>query len=531
MRHRSVRIAAAIAVVLGAVGVAVVGNATPAGATAPSFTSTVNGGSSATIASTANATLATVGLPVDATGTVDFSYGATLLCTATLTAGDGSCGTTGLTSGSYTGITATYSGDSAYDASDATNTVDLTVTGPTSFTSTVDGGSSATIASTANATLATVGLPGSATGTVEFHSGATLLCTATITTGDDSCDTTGLAAGDYTGITATYSGDSAYDASDATNTVDLTVTAATSFTSTVDGGTSSSISPSANATLATSGLPGDATGTVDFYSGATLLCTATITAGDDSCDTAGLTSGSYSGITATYSGDTAYDASDATNTVDLFVYTSTSFTITVNGGSSATITSSANATLALSGLNSRASGTIEFDQAGDVLCTATLPATSCDTSGLDVGDYSGITATYSGDSTYETSDATNTVDLTVADPTSSLFCNKVSGTITKKITFTNCGLSQKGGRIAGSAYLTGGDVTWALSKTGLTYSGSATSPGQGACPTGRVEQQFTGLVTAATAAFVSVGDLVSFDVCVNTTNGVVKLVHGTTADF
>ena len=435
MRHRSVRIAAAMAGVLGAVGVGVGGNATPAGATGPSFASTVDGGSSATIASTANATLATSGLPSDATGTVDFYYGATLLCTATLTTGDG------------------------------------------------------------------------------------------------SCDTTGLAAGDYTGITASYSGDGTYDSSDATNTVHLTVTAATSFTSTVNGGSSVSISPSANATLATVGLPGGATGTVEFYSGATLLCTATITAGDDSCDTAGLASGSYPSITAAYSGDSAYDASNATNTVSLFVYTATSFTITVNGGSSATITSSANATLAISGLDSRASGTVEFDQGSDVLCTATRPATSCDTSGLVVGDYFGITATYSGDSTYETSDATNTVDLTVADPTSSLFCNKVSGTITKKITFTNCGLSQKGGRIAGSAYLTGGNVIWATSKTGLTYSGSATSPGQGVCPAGRVEHQFTGLVTGATASFVSVGDLVSFDVCVNSTTGVVKLVTGTTADF
>ena len=402
-------------------------------------------------------------------------------------------------------------------------------TTPTGFTITADGGSSSTISTTTNATLATSGLPGDATGTVEFDQGGSALCTATLPT--TSCSTSGLAAGSYSGITATYSGDSTYDGSTATNSVDLVVTTDTSFTITADGGTTDSISSTANATLATSGLPSGATGTVEFDQGGSALCTATITAGDDSCTTSGLTAGSYSGITAIYSGDSSYTGSTSTNSVDLVVTTDTSFTITVNGAGSATISESTDATLATSGLTVRASGTVEFDQGGSALCTATLPTTSCTTSGLTAGSYTGITATYSGDSSYTGSTSTNSVNLTVVVGGTSLTCTKVSGYVTSKVSFANCGLFQKGGRILGSLYLTGGTVTWAGSHTGLTYSSTVTSPGQGSCGLGRVEKDVTGLVTAANATFVSVGDDVSFRVCENSATHVVKLVRGTAASF
>ena len=404
-------------------------------------------------------------------------------------------------------------------------------TTPTGFTITVDGGASTSISASANATLATSGLPSGATGTVAFDQGGSALCTATITAGDGSCATSGLSAGSYSTITATYSGDSSYDGSSSTNSVDLVVTTDTAFTITVNGASSDSISASANATLATSGLPSDATGTVAFDQGGSALCTATLTAGDGSCATSGLSAGSYSTITATYSGDSAYTGSTSTNSVDLVVTTDTAFTITVNGGGSATISASTDATLAASGLNVRATGTVEFDQAGSALCTATLPTTSCATSGLTAGSYAGITAIYSGDSDYTGSTSTNSVTLTVVGGGTSLVCTKVSGYVTKKITFTNCGLNLKGGRILGSLYLTGGTVTWATSKTGLTYSSSVVSPGQGSCGAGHVEKDVTGLVTATDDTFVSVGDDVSFRVCENSVTGVVKLVHGTTASF
>ena len=398
----------------------------------------------------------------------------------------------------------------------------------TAFTITVDGGASSSISTATDATLAESGLPSDATGTVDFVQGTTTLCTATLPV--TSCTTSGLVGGSYAPITADYSGDTAYDPSTSDNYVDLTVRTSTAFTITVDGGTSSSISTATDATLAESGLPSDATGTVDFTQGGTRLCTATLPA--TSCTTSGLVGGSYTGITADYSGDATYYFSTSDNSVDLTVTTDTSFTIAVNGSSSAVIPTSDDATLSETGLPSRATGTVEFDQGGSILCTATLPDTSCTTSGLPADSYTGITATYSGGGSYSGSTSTNSVDLTVA--TSTLTCTKMAGyaTSVKKVQFAKCGLTGKGAWIDGSSYTTGGTATWATSKAKFTYAVTTTSPGRGSCAAGQIEQDASGLVLSADAgAVVQVGDYVGFNVCVNSTTHVVKLVHGTSASL
>jgi hypothetical protein len=398
----------------------------------------------------------------------------------------------------------------------------------TSFTITVNSGSSASISESASATLAFSGLPGDATGTVEFDAGTTVLCTADVST-DTSCTTSGLAPGTYAGITATYSGDSAYTTSDATNTVALTVTADTAFTITVDGGSSASISESAHATLAFTGLPGGATGTVEFDAGTTVLCTADVST-DTSCATSGLTPGTYAGITATYSGDSSYTTSDATNTVDLTVTADTAFTITVDGGPSSTIPETEDATLAFSGLPRGATGTVEFDAGTTVLCTAD-PATdtSCTTSGLTPGTYAGITATYSGDTSYTSSVATNTVTLTVGAV--HVTCTKIAGHTTTKLQITKCGFTGKGVWMDGALAFGGTTAKWADSQQPFTYTATDTSPGQGACGAGRVEHDVRGVVTSSSSTRVPAGDFVGFQVCVNSTTHVVKLLGGTTASL
>jgi hypothetical protein len=410
----------------------------------------------------------------------------------------------------------------------ATGAVPAGAATSTAFAITVDGGTSSSISTSVDATLAESGLPSDATGTVDFTQGVTTLCTATLPA--TSCTTSGLGAGSYTGITADYSGDATYDPSTSDNSVDLTVTTSTAFAITVDGGTSSSISTSVDATLAESGLPSDATGTVDFTQGRSTLCTATLPA--TSCTTSGLGGGSYTGITAAYSGDATYYPSTSDNSVDLTVTADTSFTIAVNDSTSAVIPTSADATLSETGLPGPATGTVEFDQGGSILCTATLPDTSCTTSGLPADSYTGITATYSGGGSYSGSTSTNSVDLTVADST--LTCTKVAGfaTSVKKVQFAKCGTSQKGAWINGSSYTTGGTATWATSKATFTYAVTTTSPGRGSCPAGRIEQDASGLVLSADAnAVVQVGDYVGFSVCENTTTHVVKLLPGTSASL
>lgn len=212
--------------------------------------------------------------------------------------------------------------------------------------------------------------------------------------------------------------------------------------------------------------------------------------------------------------------------------TPTAFTIKVDGAKANAAASAPTSTITASRLPSRATGTVEFDQAGGPLCTATLPAHSCTTSSLAPGSYPDITGTYSGDGTYAGSTSTNSVNLTVLTPGGpTTTCSKVSGYATKRPNFSFCQVSQKGAHLATDDLLTGGDLTWNQSQTVTTFSGSATSPGQGACTkTGSVEEDFTGTVTADTSTFASVGGTVSYRVCVST-KGVVKLVPGTKATF
>jgi hypothetical protein len=126
---------------------------------------------------------------------------------------------------------------------------------------------------------------------------------------------------------------------------------------------------------------------------------------------------------------------------------------------------------------------------------------------------------------------TAVVQPSVASATSPLVCHKFFGHLTTTVTVTKCGVAQKGAHFSGPDLLVGGTLTWALSKATTTYTGTSTSPGQGVCQTGRVEYDFSGSVTADTSGYVTVGDAVAYDVCVNSTTQVVKLVLHTTGSF
>ena len=114
---------------------------------------------------------------------------------------------------------------------------------------------------------------------------------------------------------------------------------------------------------------------------------------------------------------------------------------------------------------------------------------------------------------------------------SPLICKKFFGHTTSKVVIAKCVGVKGSAHFAGSDILTGGTLTWG--KTGLTtsYTGSATSPGEGSCPVGRVEYDFTGSVTDDTSTYVDVGDTVTYDICVNSTTHVVKLIRMTTSSF
>jgi hypothetical protein len=119
-----------------------------------------------------------------------------------------------------------------------------------------------------------------------------------------------------------------------------------------------------------------------------------------------LRGGTYA-VTAYYSGDADYQAATAptvTLTVDPQV-------VAISATGSARVqTSGARTTLSFTGLPSDATGTTTFTLNGRVLCTATLPQTSCTTTDLGAGPHT-IVVSYSGDTSYAASSTTVTVTV------------------------------------------------------------------------------------------------------------------------
>ena len=349
---------------------------------APSITESA---SPATIAYGAQDTLSVTGLAGDATGTVTFTSGGSMLCVATLPAT--SCQTaTGLTPATYD-VTAAYTGDSNHDTATATGASFTVVKASMSM---IEAASPATIVYGAQDTLSVTGIPGDATGTVTFTSGSTTLCLAILPA--TSCQTsTTLPAGFY-GVTATYAGDGNYSGGTATG-ASFTVTKADP--SLTEAASPATIVYGTADMLSDAGLPGGATGTVTFTSGSTTLCAAVLPA--TSCLTSAALTPAVYAVTAAYSGDANHTAASATGAEFTVTKANTSMTVTV---SPSPTTVGATVTLSVSGLPPGASGTVTFTSGTTVLCTATLPATSCTaTISFAPGTYP-IQATYSGDDDY-----------------------------------------------------------------------------------------------------------------------------------
>jgi hypothetical protein len=342
-------------------------------------------------------------LPTDATGTVTFSDTTTsaLICTATINAASATCNGTALAPASVHDVSVTYSGDSNYNTSSTTTTLSLSA-GATSMTAQA---SPASILYNATSTLSVSGLPSDATGTITFSAGSTTLCTATLPLTDCVTATT-LAVNVYT-VTAVFSGDSNYISSTAPD-IQLAVA---QLTPTIGESVSPlTIAYGNSSVLAVTGLPTGATGTITFSgSGPITLCTATLPTTSCSSPTT-LPVGTYP-VTASYSGDSNVGpASSSTVSLDV---TQAHPTLT-ESASVAVLAFGSTATLTTSGLPDGATGSIVFTGPGSVvLCTATLPATSCATSpNLAVGSYA-VTAAYSGDPNVASAQVAGTITLQI----------------------------------------------------------------------------------------------------------------------
>ena len=325
-------------------------------------------------------------LPTDATGTVTFLDGATVLGTGTIDFGVATLATSSLAAGTHS-ITAQYGGDSNYSAAVSTavpqvvNLASSTVTLVSSLNPSTFG---------ASVTLTATVTPG-ATGTVTFHDGATSLGTGTISSGVATLTTSSLAVGTHS-ITAQYGGDPNFNTAVST-AVSQVVNKASSTVA-----LASSPNPStfgASVTL-TATVTSGATGTVTFDDGTTSLGIATISSGLATLTTSSLAGGTHS-ITAQYGGDSNYNGAVSTP-VSQVVNKATPTVALVSSLNPSTF----GATVTLTAtVTSGATGTVTFDDGTTSLGTGTLSngIATLTTSALATGSHS-ITAQYGGDSNY-----------------------------------------------------------------------------------------------------------------------------------
>src|SRR5664280_742970 len=323
-----------------------------------------------------NANVLTLTGAAATSSTVNVYDGATLLGTAVADASGAWSYTTGtLGSGSHSfTATDTVSGPTSAASSALNITVDTTAPNETiSSTIGTNTGSTTTIGSgglTHDNTLALSGTVSDANGvsSVQVYDGATLLGTATVSAGAWSFTTAALADGShsFTAVATDNAGNTTTTAA-VTATVD-TVAPSETISSTIGTNTGSTNTIGSggltkDSTLALSGTVSDANGvsSVQVYDGATLLGTATVSAGAWSFTTAALADGSHS-LTAkatNTAGNTTTTAA-VTATVDTVAPSETiSSTIGTNTGSTNTITSGGltrDNTLALSGTVSHAKG-------------------------------------------------------------------------------------------------------------------------------------------------------------------------------
>ena len=154
------------------------------------------------------------------TGTVTFSTGLLMLCTASVSGGVASCPASNTPLGAGA-VFATYSGDASNASSSASTPVNITSPSTTDVTlapTSVTQGATVTYSATVSPTAG----GGTPTGTVAFGTGGTALCTATLVSGSGSCAASNAPEGNDT-IAGDYSGDSNYSAS--SSSASLTVNA------------------------------------------------------------------------------------------------------------------------------------------------------------------------------------------------------------------------------------------------------------------------------------------------------------------
>jgi Big-like domain-containing protein/IPT/TIG domain-containing protein len=376
---------------------------------------------------TAKVTPITAGAPAPL-GTVALLEGAAILGAANLNKGTATFNTTTLGAGEHT-ITAVYSGDSYFGPGISEPLMQTVSKASTQLTlvsslNPAPYGSAATLKATVKAVAPGAGTPA---GTITFSDGPTVLTTVQLSGASVSYPLKSLSPGTHE-ITATYSGDPNNEPSKSPTVTQTIVTASTetALTSSLNPapyGSSATLKAKVEPVAPAGGTP---SGTVVFREGPTELATVPLSSGGVAKYALKTTPpGSYE-ITATYSGDANYEASESSISQQITkAETELSLTSTLNPapyGSSGTLKATIKAVPPGGG---SPTGTVTFSEGSTVLATVSVSSGTAKYAlkSMDPGTHE-ITAIYNGDANYEASEAGIAQTITKASTTLTLTSSK-----------------------------------------------------------------------------------------------------------
>jgi CSLREA domain-containing protein len=335
--------------------------------------------------------------PTTITGNVVVSDSGTNTCTATLTAGVGSCTIDFPSTGSYS-LTGTYGGDANFNGSTSAaishtvNKANTTTTITSDNPDPSDVGQAVTVGFTVTANAPGAGTP---TGNVTVSDGVDS-CSGTVASG--TCDITLTTIGSRT-LTATYAGDSNFNGSTSAGAPHSVNKINTTTAITSDNPDPSVVGQPVTVQFSVTPSSGSGTpsGNVTVSDG-TVSCTGTVAAGQ--CDITFTSAGARS-LTATYEGDSNFNGSTSAAEAHTVNAADTTTTITSDNTDPSVVGQSVTVQFNVA-VNAPGAGTPTGNVTvsdGTVSCTGTVAAGQCDITFTSAGAKS-LTATYTGDSNF-----------------------------------------------------------------------------------------------------------------------------------
>jgi hypothetical protein len=353
--------------------------------------------------------------------------------------GKGTFATSTLSVGTHV-ISVVYSGDTNFTGSTSGNlsqTVNQDGTSTTVVSSANPSGSGQNVTFTATVTASAPG-SGTPTGTATFKDGATTLATVALSGGQAAFSTSTLSLGTHP-ITVSYSGDVNFTAS-TSGTLTQTVGMSSSTTTLASSANAAVFGQSVTFTATVTGSLGTPTGTITFKDAATTLGTSLLSGGKATFTSSSWTIGVHP-ITATYSGDSTYSGSTSSTLSQTINQDATTTTVVSSVdpsvfGQSVTFTATVTANAPGSGTPT---GTVTFKDNLRVIGTGALNGSAqatFTTSALGTGSHS-ITATYSGDTNFTTSNFLGLNQTVNADATTTSLVSSVNPSVSgQAVTFT-----------------------------------------------------------------------------------------------